>query len=210
MTEILPTISDEYRKQQLQMAGQTIAYAEEPVPAPQSDTRSMDTAWVTFAAEIRDLSSIQMRELRFVPKLDTARTDAQGRYRLEGLFAGRYQVEVSAEGLHASAVRPERRTLDLEPDEEIEGIEFVLVPAIAISGWVDPAALPLGELEVSLRGAADGEERVRLAPGADGTFSFGGLFPERYELVLLHQGLEMERVPVGPSGALGIVLAAPR
>jgi hypothetical protein len=138
------------------------------------------------------------------------RTDAQGRYRLEGLTPGRYRVEVSAEALAERAVRPEGRSLDLGPEESADGLDFVLVPAVVVTGWVDPGTTPLDELELSLRRASDGEERVRLTPQPDGGFTFGGLYPEAYELVLSHAGREVARASVGPQGAQGIVLVVPR
>ena len=130
------------------------------------------------------------------------RTDAQGRYRLEGLPPGRYRGEVSAEALAERAVRPEGRSLDLAPEESAEGLDFVLLPAVVVTGWVDPGTTPLDELELSLRRASDGEERVRLGPQADGSFTIGGLYPEPYDLVLERDGWELARVSVGPQLSL--------
>jgi len=139
----------------------------------------------------------------------TTYSDAQGRYRLDGLAVAHYQVEVSAESRAGLVARPRSHALDLGPEQSVDELDFVLVPAIIVAGWIDPGTTPLAELEVSLR-RADGEECEHRSPDVDGRFSIDGLDPQPYELVLLHAGEELTRVPVSASGAENLVLVAPR
>lgn len=139
-----------------------------------------------------------------------ATTDAEGRFALEGLAPGRYQVEVAAPASLGRAARPEHLRVDLQAGVQPERVEFSLVPAIAIGGWVDAGDRDPEGFEVSLLRGSDGEERVRLRPQKDGRFEFAGLFPEAWSVVLRLDGSELSRVDVGPAGAQGVVLAAPR
>ncbi len=137
-------------------------------------------------------------------------TDESGRFRLEALYPGRYQLELRAPEGSGLAARPSRHEIDLEPGARADSLEFVLAPAIAISGWVDPGTRPLDGLEIELRTAADGGRQSSSAPQPDGSFAFAGLYPDRYEVVLVEAEQELARAAVGPLGSAGVMLVAPR
>jgi hypothetical protein len=137
-------------------------------------------------------------------------TDAEGRYRLPGLVASRYQVQPSGPALRGKLAQPDSLTIELEPGQEHAGADFEIVDPIEISGWVDPGTLPLGELEVQAVWTSDGSHGQRATPQADGRFVVGGLYPQSHNLLLLHKGSEIARIPIGSAGATGVRLVAPR
>ncbi|HVS11665.1 MAG TPA: sigma-70 family RNA polymerase sigma factor [Planctomycetota bacterium] len=136
-------------------------------------------------------------------------TDAEGRFRLEDRLPGRYELSVSLSSDEGRAVRPAERSLDLSAGATISAIDFVVAPAIRLSGWVEHGPRALAELTVELRSSEDGEVLDRREPAADGSFAFDGLFPARYELVLTEDGNELARASCGRGSSAGINLVAP-
>jgi hypothetical protein len=137
-------------------------------------------------------------------------TDADGRYAFSALLASRYQVQPGGTSLRGKLARPDSLTIDLASGQEHAGADFEIVDAVEISGWVDPGTLPLGELEVQAVWASDGSHGQRVTPQADGKFVVSGLYPEAHNLLLVHNGSEVARVPIGSAGASGVRLVAPR
>jgi RNA polymerase sigma-70 factor (ECF subfamily) len=136
-------------------------------------------------------------------------TDVEGRFRLKDLLPGRYQLSVSFSSDEGRAVRPAERSLDLSAGATISAIDFVVAPAIRLSGWVEPGPRALADLSVELRSSEDGEVFDRREPAADGSFSFDGLFPARYELALTEDSSELARASCGPGSSAGITFVAP-
>ena len=85
-------------------------------------------------------------------------------------------------------------------------VDFTLIPAVQISGWIDFGEEPLEGLEVVVIRRADGQAEARQKPDAQGRFHFEGLYPEAYEVVLKRAGHEYTRIPVTAAGAAGLVL----
>jgi RNA polymerase sigma-70 factor (ECF subfamily) len=136
-------------------------------------------------------------------------TDVEGRFRLKDLLPGRYQLSVSFSSDEGRAVRPAERSLDLSAGATISAIDFVVAPAIRLSGWVEPGPRALADLSVELRSSEDGEVFDRREPAADGSFSFDGLFPARYELALTEDSSELARASCGPGSTAGVTFVAP-
>jgi len=136
-------------------------------------------------------------------------TDEEGRFRLSDLRPGRYELSVGLASDERHAAKPDRRSLDLDAGATVSDIDFVVAPAIRLSGWVDPDPRALAKLTVELRSGVDGEVLDRRQPAPDGSFAFDGLFPARYELVLSDDGTELARASCGPGSSAGITLVAP-
>lgn len=137
-------------------------------------------------------------------------SDDDGHFVFERLAPGRYQIEIAAAQRREHAARPAQHSLDLAAGERRDDVVFEFVPAISFFGWIDVGAQDATTFEVLRLRAADGEELERTAVGADGRFRFEGCWPEACTLVLSGHGRELARVEVGPAGAQGVVLAAPR
>ena len=113
-----------------------------------------------------------------------ARTDAAGRYHLGGLQPGRHRVEVYASGLSFDR----REALEVAESQTLE-LEHVLEPSGVLAGvgrW--------GYLGVTRAGA---QEPLLLAIlPSNGSFSFPGLAPGRYELAEYHSDASIGRIPL--------------
>jgi RNA polymerase sigma-70 factor (ECF subfamily) len=140
----------------------------------------------------------------------SALTDAEGRYRLSDLPASRYQVQLGGAPSRGSLWRPEFHSIELGAGEQRDSADFEVVYSVEVSGWVDPGTLPLAELEVKALRPHDGSEAASTHPDADGSFVLGPLYPDPHQVVLLRNGNEIARVPVGPAGASGVRLVAPQ
>lgn len=137
-------------------------------------------------------------------------TDVDGRYVLEGLGPGRYQVEISAPERGARAARPSHVDVDLEPDLPREDVDFELVPGAEYSGWVEVGEDDPRGYRVERRRLEDDEHLDRMEPDGEGRFRFTACWPEPCALVLVRDGQHLARVEVGAGGAAGVVLTAPR
>jgi len=111
-----------------------------------------------------------------------ARTDEQGRYRLESLTPGPVSLDVSATG-HDYARPPAQQTLVI-PGETIENVDFEMFVGGEVSGSVKRRdGEPLtGEYRVELDMGPVPHRVAYVA--ADGTFKFEHVYPGSYDLYL--------------------------
>lgn len=117
-----------------------------------------------------------------------ARSDAQGRFLLEGLSAGAALVEAHHEGTFAEGPAVAKIAL---PYAEVE---LVLRPAKgAVSGTVSKTT---GERVEGARVIARGRIRRETRSGPEGRFFIGGLAPGRYSLSATLDGSAEARIPV--------------
>lgn len=126
------------------------------------------------------------RDLRIEPQTDAPEGDETGRYFVEGIWRGRWTVQVFKDGL----------IQEVDPLEVFANGEEVLVrmlPAATLAGTVvDPDGQPVRGANVSLTdpstetstpwGMSFGGEEQTAFTKADGSFELKGLAPGSYEL----------------------------
>lgn len=137
-------------------------------------------------------------------------TGSDGRFEFQGLSAGRYQVEVSKDEHRELASRPLHQVVYLVEGEPHRELEFALLPAVVFAGWVDVGEADPTAYEVERRSVAQGVYQERQSLGSSGRFHFGGCWPEPSVIALRRDGKELVSVQVGPEGATGLVITAPR
>lgn len=110
-------------------------------------------------------------------------TDTQGRYSVEGLYGGMYQVEFRSDGQpQPSSPAPLRRLVSLSAPNAQTGFDAALTDGGAISGRVTgPDGTPLPDVSVHVRGN-DGAIDTYGSTAADGTYAIYGLPSGRYTL----------------------------
>lgn len=134
------------------------------------------------------------------PDRETIADDA-GRFSVPHL-GRRFVLEPAAEGMACRATVHG----ELEPGDDVEGVELVLGPAARIEGRViDPSGRPLPEVEIetmqswgygpSLDGdhpgvLRAGPARVKTTSAADGSFLLADLAPWRYGIEVDHPGFD--------------------
>lgn len=131
------------------------------------------------------------------------RTDAKGRFRLEGL--GRGAVDLAAEArAYGRGTRP--RATAGGP-----AVEIVLLPGGAIVGAVtDPQRRPLASAVVRLEPSEGWRAPAIVTTDAEGRFEFAGLEPRSYSVVARHPGFAPGFVPgvvVEPDSELSVEVA---
>lgn len=119
-------------------------------------------------------------------------TDADGRYRFEGLREGKHRVEVKG------CSEPSETGFQLKLGEARRGVDFVVGECMTISGQV--AGLEGSEGSFKLRLTERGsEEAVReRGPEEDGSFEFENILQGTYELQLIRDDEEIDAVLVSP------------
>lgn len=104
-----------------------------------------------------------------------ASTDAEGRFTLEGLRAGTYEVSATHAGLDAL------RSIELEPGMDTEGVLLELGTHARVTGTVrDPDGQPIAGASVWVRSQGS-SETTRTA--SDGTYTLGPIPPGAQELL---------------------------
>ncbi len=132
---------------------------------------------------------VRMREGSYSSHSSGSESDAEGRYRVEGLAPGPVTVTAEVGGQRRASkqleVRPGRQTVDLVLEEGLEVAGRV----------VDPAAEPVAGALVSLDPSGDVSHRVfypgsaqPVTSGADGGFRFIGVPAGRYSLGAIAEG----------------------
>ena len=111
-----------------------------------------------------------------------ALSDAEGRYRLEGLPPGLGQVAVHRLGYSHLA-----RELEIEPGTAV--VDFVLTGGYRVAGAaVDASGLPLAGVELELEPLAPAvTEHLRTSSDEDGTFSLEPVADGRYRVRARHR-----------------------
>ncbi len=106
-------------------------------------------------------------------------TDAGGRFQLEGLLAGEYEVRVRAND--PPRATPDRPTpVSVSADRDVEGLRIVLPASGALKGTVrDAQGRPVAKVEVSMH---DGKRWLNAAVADDGSFRFESVAPGEYRV----------------------------
>lgn len=123
------------------------------------------------------------------------RTDAQGRFALEGIPPGQIQL-IARHSDHAPGITKPRR---LVPGRDVEDLEITLPEGSTIDGRVvDVRGFPVGRVPVQLRMEREPDPRLAVSD-ADGTFAFAGV---RGALVLaaLPEGQPVGRTRIDAEG----------
>jgi hypothetical protein len=115
-----------------------------------------------------------------------ARTDGEGRYRLEGIGAGPQTLAASQEG-YQSAIRD----MVVQPGQN--QLDFRLAEGLSVGGRVtDSGGAPVAGAGVSLMTSGPGAMRNEMS-AADGTFRFPGVEPGRFVVSAQKQGYSTAR-----------------
>jgi RNA polymerase sigma-70 factor (ECF subfamily) len=133
-------------------------------------------------------------------------TDADGRYRFEGLLPGEHTVQVQAEGPLACSL-PASSWFEVSAGEEVVR-DFVIGPCETYAGRVEGGPFDIDELEVHALHPRTEELVEQTRVGADGTFRFRPLLAGEYEFVLMRDQQELDHLRVTREAASDIVLRA--
>lgn len=150
-----------------------------------------------------------------------ARTDSQGRYRLEDIPPGRYLV--TAGFLDSPSYYPgvrtpaEARSINVVAGSATTGIDFTLASpsGVRVSGRISnlPASAPPGLFRATLV-AVGRPETLDVEISGDGTFEFSKVQPGTHTFRLIPstpQGTQALRLEVGEADLVGIeILASPK
>ncbi len=109
---------------------------------------------------------------------DTARTDAEGVYRLAGLPEGAYELFARSEDYGALA---RQGPIDLAPGDQFPGADLVLEPGATIEGLARADGTPVVDLQIVVLGI-DGQVRRGDQTDEGGRFEVGNLYPGRYRV----------------------------
>ena len=109
-------------------------------------------------------------------------TDADGRYRFDGLAPGKYAVAAGNDAHHATYLEQPSPAFELAAGESRNDVNFALARALAIEGRVlDPFGEPLSHIDVSA--SAANASPTRTARSNDlGAYRIFGLRPGRYRV----------------------------
>jgi protocatechuate 3,4-dioxygenase beta subunit len=104
-------------------------------------------------------------------------TDADGRFHLEGLLAGEYDVTVRAND--PPRATPDKPTpVSVSADRDVEDLRITLPASGALRGTVrDPQGRPVAKVGVTL---VDGKRRHNVEVADDGSFRFESVAPGEY------------------------------
>jgi hypothetical protein len=106
-------------------------------------------------------------------------TGADGSFRFAGLANGPWRLQCRSPR-HVQ----QQRSVELQPEQRLLDVVFVLDDGGAISGRVvDDAAAPVAEAEV-MAWPTQNEGMVRIKTAADGTFTLGGLTAPAYNIIV--------------------------
>jgi hypothetical protein len=147
-----------------------------------------------------------------------ARTDSQGRYRLENVPPGRYFI--TAGFLDSPSYYPgvrtpaEARSINVVAGSATTGIDFTARPnGVRLSGRISnlPPSAPPGLFRATLphSGMAGADSQTPDVPvGPDGTFEFSNVRPGSYRILLTPNGPPSPIFEVGGDNLEGIELTA--
>jgi len=137
---------------------------------------------------------------------DELRTDADGAYRFEGLFPGRYQVWATTDAACAS---PDGVKLEVAADEAAEVPAFVVGGCRTLEGRIDAGVWTPAELELAALDVRTGKKLAGTRPGEDGRFRFEPVLAVECEVLLLRDDEVLDRRLVAPGAAgEGLFLSA--
>jgi|GEM_PF-2413176 len=136
-------------------------------------------------------------------------TDAEGRYRFEGLRVGRYRV------VPGGCAEPGSESFALAWGERRRGVDFLVGGCMGIEGRVEHGGLAVEDLRVELHRAGtllapDSERKPiqSVSPEPDGTFRLEEVLEGDFFLVLVRDKEVLDRAPVGPGSSSGVLLRA--
>ncbi|MCB9833594.1 MAG: carboxypeptidase regulatory-like domain-containing protein [Planctomycetes bacterium] len=175
-----------------QVAGRVLAANGEPVAAarvsastPDLEEAAPDVESALLAGEFSRVDP-RGRSPAFRPRLESeAITDAEGRYRLQGLAAGSYRLQASARGHRPGA----ELEILLEEAARLADVDLDLMPAGALAGQVLDASgkavagvevacfMRLAEVEHAAFEGLFQDFVAELRTDAEGRFLFEGLAP---------------------------------
>ncbi len=116
----------------------------------------------------------------------SARTDGEGRYRLEGVPGGPQELSASQEGYQGAI-----RNLVVQPG--VNQLDFRLVEGLRVGGLVtDGSGAPVAGASVLLMTSGPGVMRNEMS-APDGTFRFSGVAPGRFIVSAQKQGYAAAR-----------------
>jgi protocatechuate 3,4-dioxygenase beta subunit len=137
-------------------------------PVPGAAVSALDPGWEPGDLVFDDLPAPRPCP-RSEPSPETS-TDAQGRFTLEPLRPGRYDVSATAPGYRKSS---SGRHLDLGTGEELADVEVRLVPGAVVHGRVaTPAGAPIAGAQVS-----SPDDRASARTDAEGAYRLTGVSP---------------------------------
>lgn len=118
-------------------------------------------------------------EVRTFDGKSSVKTDAEGRYKLEDLPAGKYRVKASAAGLRDGKSEP----VDLVEDQRVPDVEVKLEKAASLVGRVTgPGGAARPNVLVTLRKTDDPTPGKISMADSEGRFKFTSLEPGDYKL----------------------------
>jgi protocatechuate 3,4-dioxygenase beta subunit len=148
------------------ISGRVLAPDGSPVPG--AAVSALDPGWEPGDLVFDDLPAPRPCP-RSEPSPETS-TDAQGRFTLEPLRPGRYDVSATAPGYRKSS---SGRHLDLGTGEELADVEVRLVPGAVVHGRVaTPAGAPIAGAQVS-----SPDDRASARTDAEGAYRLTGVSP---------------------------------
>lgn len=131
--------------------------------------------------------------MSLVSTYDNTDTDRDGRYRFDGLPAGKYVMSVDGDSSRTPCSRPNPIELELEPKEHRGNVDFVAGECLTVRGQVELGARSADNLEVSLRRISDSETLTQVSVAEDGTFQLDPVIADDYDVVLTDEGVELDR-----------------
>jgi len=135
----------------------------------------------------------------------SSESDQNGRFKMEGLAAGRYKLALQRAGTSTWSVSPDSSSYEVHPDADLEDLRLVLDTQkwLSISGRiVDTSGNPATGADVMVR-ARHVSKSQRLEIENDGRYSIAGLAEGTYEVSVTHEkltGQERQGVPAGSTG----------
>jgi hypothetical protein len=157
---------------------------------------------------VRSHLNFEMNNLAIAEGEDEVVTDADGRYRLSGQHAGKYEVWVDAEEAEWACALPEHAYVQVGAQGSSTVEDIVVGRCLTLEGRVDPGEHDPTALRLVARELHSERERAHAELEADGSFRFEPLVGQEYELVLLSGERELDRASAGPERAAGIFLRA--
>jgi len=132
--------------------------------------------------------------------------DAQGRFAVQDILPGHYQVELRFELAHGAALsEPERSETEIEVGQQSAPIELAYAHPLRLAGRVEGTPAELEGVLVDYQRSAGGLwTRATLRP--DGSFDIAGLWPAPWKLRAHGKSGIGPEIEAGPQSALELRL----